>query len=1098
MSWRRGWEATVGVADEVVEAAQQELKRYPSSVGEEFQGATRIMAEVLTPAQLEEWVKEGMSLTRLTVRSWEAASEFFRVSPTVVRGRSYASFLEWARWGSVLCQDAPTMAVAYFRASPEMVGEIDSEHIATWASLGRGLYKGTWKSTALAARFFETTPGLLRSLSFQELLRFTKIIEMLSHRSYDLAVECIGLGRDTFPRLGGDRDAFISLLSTLGEGNWRQVKDAFEVGPRALQKVDRVQGPRFLRLAQRVAQAGVANIPAFLTEASDSLGELDRDTHANVLGMAEALVDLAPGTVVEFIKSCPTVLQRITDQQLALWFREGVRLLRETEDGGMAYFKVESSHSEEMLDLISSGVELDRIKDVLRLYCLALAGTEVDIAVTQDLVGKGIGWVSKEHATTEGTTVFLPPAVDQYPTKEENFGWYKVVSTHQVAHLEFGSFAFRFERPSTLFEDLRFALATVDRKPKGPGAAAGNGGQAPGKQEAWLTDVSRFFDLFADRKLVQDIFTVVEDARLDYLVKADYPGIRSAYQRVQRDALKTRPNVEELPAREALMEFLVQWSLGAEEGLIVPKEHAEEARAVARISRSLLAPRARVEDTAEACLRIYQVLSGIPNLEADEWEPIDAEEDMTDLTGEMAPDRSSEMEPQARQEPQERAYRSPQDVEYRGDFKPELTQLLAQLRITQEQANFPGGAQQQQLSKEQLEELLARTAELEIPTTEGQVSAGMGLFANNLLREAGAPNPDAQDYPGHIVGQGDDEHGSLEVTEPQTYLYDEWDYRAGDYKPRWCMVREKTLAEGEVSFYETTLQNYAGLISRVRRQFELVLPEAFRKMKRLPDGEEFDLDAVIEAIVDKKVGSSPSDKLYWRRNKVIRDVAVVFLLDMSASTAEAIEDQRRRPDEWDAPEDPGEYMMWLRARRTQGLRRSYKRIIDVEKESTVLLIRALETIGDTYGIYGFSGYGRENVEFFVIKDILEPFGERVMRRIDKIAPLHATRMGPAIRHATHKLSRLDAKTKILFLISDGRPQDRGYSREGVEKEYAVHDTKMAMAEARRRDITPFCLTVDRAGHDYLKTMMSDMGYEVLDDITQLPERLPYLYRKLTV
>jgi nitric oxide reductase NorD protein len=53
-------------------------------------------------------------------------------------------------------------------------------------------------------------------------------------------------------------------------------------------------------------------------------------------------------------------------------------------------------------------------------------------------------------------------------------------------------------------------------------------------------------------------------------------------------------------------------------------------------------------------------------------------------------------------------------------------------------------------------------------------------------------------------------------------------------------------------------------------------------------------------------------------------------------------------------------------------------------------------------------------------------------------------------------------------------------------------------EARRMDITPFCLTVDRAGHDYLKTMMSDMGYEVLDDITQLPERLPYLYRKLTV
>ena len=151
-----------------------------------------------------------------------------------------------------------------------------------------------------------------------------------------------------------------------------------------------------------------------------------------------------------------------------------------------------------------------------------------------------------------------------------------------------------------------------------------------------------------------------------------------------------------------------------------------------------------------------------------------------------------------------------------------------------------------------------------------------------------------------------------------------------------------------------------------------------------------------------------------------------------------------------------------------------------------------------YGIYGFSGYGRENVEFYVIKDINEALNDKVTQRIDKISPMHATRMGPAIRHVTAKLDRLDARTKLLFLISDGRPQDRGYSREGVEKEYAVHDTRMALIEARRKEITPFCLTVDKQGHDYLKTMCQDMGYEVLDDIAQLPERLPYLYRKLTM
>jgi nitric oxide reductase NorD protein len=150
-----------------------------------------------------------------------------------------------------------------------------------------------------------------------------------------------------------------------------------------------------------------------------------------------------------------------------------------------------------------------------------------------------------------------------------------------------------------------------------------------------------------------------------------------------------------------------------------------------------------------------------------------------------------------------------------------------------------------------------------------------------------------------------------------------------------------------------------------------------------------------------------------------------------------------------------------------------------------------------YGIYGFSGYGRENVEFYVIKEMEERWSPSIPKRIDRIAPLHATRMGPAIRHATSKLTQVDAKSRILFMISDGRPQDRGYSREGVEKEYAVHDTRVAFDEARKEGVTPFCLTVDKNGHDYLKTMMQDMSYEVLSDITMLPTRLPQLYRELT-
>jgi nitric oxide reductase NorD protein len=206
------------------------------------------------------------------------------------------------------------------------------------------------------------------------------------------------------------------------------------------------------------------------------------------------------------------------------------------------------------------------------------------------------------------------------------------------------------------------------------------------------------------------------------------------------------------------------------------------------------------------------------------------------------------------------------------------------------------------------------------------------------------------------------------------------------------------------------------------------------------------------------------------------------LLDMSGSTGEAIS-------------SPASSRFLAEIASTG--ERAHRRIIDVEKEAIVLMMDALEAIGDRYGVYGFSGHGRDNVEFYVIKDIGEAFRLDVAKRFGRVGPLHATRMGPAIRHAAAKLRTEQTRSKFLLLISDGRPQDRGYSQEGSEKAYALQDTRMALIEARRDGIHPFCLTVDKEGNDYLRTMMDDFSYEVLADVSLLPLRLPQLYRRLT-
>ena len=1072
---------------------ETELAKLPPAVLEAYKEAVESIESAFGEEELVLWAKEGLAIGTQTVRSWESAVEYYRVGPQVSRFLSFPSFMQWARCGTYLAQDSPTLAVAFFKASSAIVPNLRPQYIPRWAGLGRSLYKGTWKSSTLAAKFFEVSPDLVRNLPFWDVEVFASLIEAMSYKSYDVAGECLVLGRDVLPAMGREREAFLSMTRALIDGSWREIKTCLELVPRALQQVDENQTGRFLKLGERLAKVGLRDTSRFLADGTQSLSRVPAGSQGYILDLCETLLSVSPESVPPFLKSLATVLEKITMSQLDSWFHHGVDLLKDNPESGIAFFKIESNTSVAMLETLSSSLELERVKGIIHLYCSALTGTAIDVLDTQELVNKNIGWVDEDTSSTDGTKVFLPTIVDHYSDKQDNFSWFKVVSTHQVGHLEFGSFKFDFTKTSELFDDRRFELEGEVNS--GKEAEAGEEGLEPTQS---FTDIGRFFALFQDRRLAFDLFTVLEDCRLDYRIKVEYPGIRTAANRVQDEALAGRPNIQEMGVQEALVELLIHMSLEQFTELPVPTEYKEAAVVLSQVLHELRNATAEVEDTAEATLRAYEIISRTTNETPPEedWEQEDLEEpgDFSEEEYESLIDQLQAGQDASGEPGEGESRESPEPVDYRGDFKPEMVQLLTKLASDQDQQG-----EGEPISQEMLEQLLQDSSELELDAEQGDANDSMSAFAQNLMKEAGTPPPNSQ--PGEGYGpllHDDDQGGELEPREPKTYAYDEWDFRANDYKPRWCIVKEKVVDEGDTTFYNDALKNYLSLSNHIKRQFELIMPESMKKIYRLVDGEDIDLNAALEAWTDLRMGLTPDEKIYWHRNRNRRDVAVVFLLDMSASTAEAIDEGRQVVDDRDAPDDPVEYMVWLRRRREGLVRRNYKRIIDLEKESTALLIQALEAIGDTYGIYGFSGYGRENVEFYVIKDIDESFGDKIKRRIDKVTPLHATRMGAAIRHSITKLEKIDATTKILFLISDGRPQDRGYSREGVEKEYAVHDTHMALLEAKRKNITPFCLTVDKAGHDYLKSMCGDMGYEVLGEIGALPERLPMLYRQLTL
>ena len=1073
---------------------ESSLKTLPGSVGDAYEDSKALMSEIFSDDELLLWGKEGLAIGTQTVRSWEAAIEYFNVSAMVVKSLAFPSFMQWARCGTHLSQDAPSLASAFFSVSPSIVTNLRPQYIPRWVGLGRGLYKGTWKSGNLASKFFECSPDLVRNLPFWDVEIFASLLESISSKSYEVAADCLDLGTTVLPAMGREREVFLSMLRSLTDTSWREVKSCLEVVPKVARDVEDTQIGRFLKLGEKLAKSGMKDTSRFMADGTQALSGLQPNTHGKFLDLCDALLEVEYDAVQPFLKSLETVLAGITIIQLDQWFETGLNLIKENKEAGLAFFKIESNTSEAVLKTLSSSIDLDVIKGIIKLYCTALTGQDIEISNSQELVDKGIGWVDESWASTDGTQVFLPSVVDQYDDKQSNFSWFKVIATHQVGRLEFGSFEFQFDKESNVFSNRRIDAEKAQAEKLyqlGQPDEVGN--------IRTYTDIGKFLNLFDETKLAFDIFTVLEDCRLDYLIKTFYPGIKNATKQIQDDAILKRPEIMELPLKEAMVELLIRFSLGQFNEVKVPEGYEDVVETLANLVHTLGNAESNIEDSAEATIRAYELISKVINetKPEDDWEDEDLEDQLEDFDEdeyESLVEKMQQSMEMSGEDGEGDPYDSPSPVEYRGDFKPEMVQLISKL-----QSDASESGENQPLTQEELEQLLQETDELELDAEQGEIDAGMfAAWVENIMKEAGMPPPEGEPGDGQApVMSGGEEEGELEAQEPKTYAYDEWDFRADDYKPRWCIVKEKTLEEGEQSFYTEALNNYSGLLAHIKRQFELIMPETWRKTYRLVDGEDIDLNAALEAISDLRMGVPPDDKIYWRRNKVERDVAAVFLLDMSASTAEAIDEGRQNSDDTDAPDDPVEYMVWLRRRREGLTRRNYKRIIDLEKESTALIIQAIESIGDQYGIYGFSGYGRENVEFYVIKDIDEPFNDKIKRRIDKITPLHATRMGASIRHAITKLENKDATTKIMFLISDGRPQDRGYSREGVEKEYAVHDTHQALIEARRKNIIPFCLTVDKAGHDYLKEMCGDMGYEVLDNIWSLPERLPMVYRNLT-
>ena len=296
---------------------------------------------------------------------------------------------------------------------------------------------------------------------------------------------------------------------------------------------------------------------------------------------------------------------------------------------------------------------------------------------------------------------------------------------------------------------------------------------------------------------------------------------------------------------------------------------------------------------------------------------------------------------------------------------------------------------------------------------------------------------------------------SKSIADGRAFFYNEWDHQRGHYRKNWCALREIDIDPGDADFVARTLAKYRPHVSHLKHTFELLRGEE-RTLRRQPEGDSIDLEALIEAYSDMREGTELTSLLFTRRHRVERDLAVMFMVDMSGSTKG-----------------------WVN---------------DAEREALVMLCEALEVLGDRYAIYGFSGMTRTRCEIYRIKRFGEAYGSDVRERIAGIQPQDYTRMGAAIRHLTMRLNEVEARTKLLVTLSDGKPDDYSDNYRG---EYGIEDTRKALIEAHQSGIKPFCITIDREGRDYLPHMYGAVNWTLIDDVTRLPVKVASIYRRLT-
>ena len=310
--------------------------------------------------------------------------------------------------------------------------------------------------------------------------------------------------------------------------------------------------------------------------------------------------------------------------------------------------------------------------------------------------------------------------------------------------------------------------------------------------------------------------------------------------------------------------------------------------------------------------------------------------------------------------------------------------------------------------------------------------------------------------PREVASAANDEAGAGDAELPK---YPEWDERIGRYRPHWCSVVEQVPAPADPSALRERLVRHAALSSRLGQLLQARKLGQAQRLRRQPDGEELELDALVRAQAALRSRQAPEMNVYRRTRLQKPDLSVLLLLDLSASTSAAL----------------GETTL-----------------LSLIREASVLLGDAIAQGGDQIAIHGFRSNGRHEVNYLRFKEFNQPLDDAALGRLSSVDGALSTRMGAAIRHASRQMRHCRTARRLILLLTDGEPHDIDV----YHPQLLTHDAARAVERSAAEGTPVFCVSVDAGADAYVAKIFGQHNYLVIDRVGQLPQRLPELYLRL--